>query len=363
MTPTVLLGRLLRPLAAIVAAFVVSAAVYQLTGYSVVTILRGAIDGSIGSPDALTSSLRWSIPLLLIGLGVAVAFKAGYYNVGGQGQMYMGALASLTVGLYGDGRSAVLFVPLSILAGIVAGALWSLIPGLLKIYLGADEVVTTLMMNFIAVLFLEWAAAGPLKSGAGSGQAATTRALAPGYRLSDGSGVSPQLAILAAVVLFAVWVFVRRTRTGLDIVLVGRNPVMASWQGIGVSRIGLLVFAVSGGSAGLAGVLETFGPAGAISAGFSPDVGFVGVIVALVGGLDPLAVVLTALFFGGLRAATLYMAITTDLPQSALDLLNGLVALLITARLLPRAWNLRRRRRTGAVRVEEDVTPTAEVAT
>jgi general nucleoside transport system permease protein len=284
--------------------------------------------------------------LLLIALGVAVAFRAGFFNVGAQGQMYVGAIASLSVGLWGDGRAPVLVIPLAILAGMVAGAAWSLISGWLRFAFGADEVVTSLMLNFIAILLLEWVASGPLKSGAGSGQAAVTRTLAPEYRISAATGVS---ATVVAICLFAVaviWWFSQRTRVGLEVRVVGRNPIVARWQGVESTRIGALAFAVSGGMAGLAGAVEAFGPAGSLRAAFSPQVGFMAIVVALVGGLSALGILVAALFFGALRAATLYVPVVSDIPQSGIELINGLVALLITAAAVPPVWAFLRRRRS-----------------
>ena len=129
----------------------------------------------------------------------------------------------------------------------------------------------------------------------------------------------------------------------------GRNPVMARWQGINSTGVGLLVFAFSGGCAGLAGAAETFGPAGSLRAGFSPQVGFMAVVVALVGGLGAFGVLLAALFFGALRAASLYLPVVTDLPQSGIDLLSGVIALLITATGIPLVRRRQRLRRPPSI--------------
>lgn len=332
----------LRPVLVVATAFLCSLTIFQLSGYQVGDVLQGAAAGSLTSTDALGQSLRWAIPLLLMALGVTASFRAGFFNVGAQGQMYVGAIVSLSVGLAGQGRLGWLFVPASIVAGCAAGGLWSLVSGVLRVFMDANEVVTTLMMNFVAILLLEWVASGPLKSPVGTGQAATTQSIAGSYRLSGSTGVSVTLIAVCCVMSALTWFLFRRTRIGLEMTLIGRNPVMARWQGIDPVRLGLLSFAFSGATAGLAGAIEVFGPAGSLQADFSPDVGLTAVVVALVGGAGVMGVIIAALFFGALRAATLYLPVVSDLPTSALDLLNGLVALLITVSALPK---LRRRHR------------------
>lgn len=337
---------IVRPVAVVTSALLMALVLYSLTGYDVGEVISGVVDGSVGSPEAIEQSIRWAVPLLLIGLGVGVAFRAGFFNVGAQGQMYVGSIASLAVGLWGDGRAPLLVVPLSFAAGIVAGALWSLIPGWLRLGFGADEVVTSLMLNFIAILLLEWAASGPLKSGAGTGQSAVTRPLHTDYRISSSTGVSPTILAICLVAAISVWYFSTRTRSGLEVRIVGRNPVMARWQGVSSTRVGAMTFAISGAFAGLAGSVEAFGPAGSLHAAYSPQVGFMAIVVALVGGLSAFGIAVAALFFGALRAATLFLPVVSDIPQSGIELINGLVALLITAATIPPVWGLIRRRRS-----------------
>lgn len=342
-----------RPVLVVLASLALALGVFGVSGYDVGAIVRGTAEGSVASPAAWTQTVRWAIPLLIIALGVGAAFRAGYFNIGAQGQMYVGAVGALAVGLEWRGGPAPVVLPCAFAVGMVFGAVWSLVPGLLRTRLGADEVVTSLMMNFIAVLLLEWVCTGPLKATDGSGQAATTAQLPASFRLSDGGGVSPALLAVCALLVAGAVVLNGRTRLGLEIRIVGRNPVMARWMGIPASRVGLVVFALSGAAAGLAGVVEAYGPAGSLRAGFSPQVGFMAVVVALVGSLGPLRTVVAALFFGGLRAATLYLPIVTDLPQDGLDMLNGMVALWITITALPILWKRRRARGpAGDVRAE-----------
>ncbi|KRB36635.1 ABC transporter permease [Microbacterium sp. Root180] len=351
MSRTTGLARVARTVGVVVAGIGVALAVYALTGYDVGEVVSGILQGSVATPEALTQSVRWAVPLLLIALGVSVSFRAGYFNVGAQGQMYLGSIGALWAAVSLEGMPAWLAVPIVLLAGIVCGAIWSLISGVLRFVFAADEVVTSLMLNFIAILLLQWVAAGPLKSGAGSGQAAVSVPVPTDLRISGISGVSPTILVICAVVTASAFVFGRFTRTGLEIRIAGRNPVMAKWQGVDDKKLGSLVFALSGATAGLAGAVEVLGPAGMIRAAYSPQVGFMGIIVALVGGLGVFGVLAAAAFFGALRAATLFLPVVSDVPQSGVELISGLVALLITISAVPLsiaaipAWLARRRRR------------------
>ncbi|GII92785.1 ABC transporter permease [Sinosporangium siamense] len=345
-----------RPIVVVALSLLLAVGVFGLSGYPVAGIVGGAVEGSVGSAAAWTQTLRWAIPLLIIALGVGITFQAGYFNVGAQGQMYAGAIGALAVGLALRDGPAIVVVPLALATGVALGALWALVPGVLRTRLGADEVVTSLMMNFIAVLLLEWICVGPLKNQDGSGQAATTDMLPAAFRISDGSGVSPLMLGICAVLVIAAVALRSRTRMGLEIRIVGRNPVMAEWMGIRSSRVGLLVFGLGGATAGLAGAVEVFGPLGSLRAGFSPQMGFMAVIVALVAALGPVRTLVAALFFGALRAATLYLPVVNDLPLAGLDMLNGMVALWITVSAVPVILARRAARRTqGAATVAAPV--------
>ena len=345
----------------VLAAFAIAGVIYQITGYSLGQVFSGTWEGAVSAPGALDSSLRWAVPLLLIALGVTIAFRAGFLNVGAQGQLYAGAIAALLVGVWVKGLPTPIGIVLVMLAGCIGGAIWSLVPGVLRAYLQADEVITTLMMNFIALLLLQWVASGPLKDPAGSGQADQTRSVADHLRLSDATGISLRIVLLAAVATVAVGVLLNRTQFGLRVRVAGRNPTMARWQGVDARHLAVQAFMLSGLLAGLAGAIELLGPGGQLTYGFSPDVGFIGIVIALVGGLRIGGVVIAALFFGGLHAAILYLPIVTNLPSSALDLLNGLVALLITISAVPAIWHRRRRRAAESSALNTDV-PRVEVS-
>ncbi|WP_353954646.1 ABC transporter permease [Brucella pituitosa] len=171
--------------------------------------------GAFLRPGALQQALRWGLPLFITAVGVAVSFRAGYFNIGAQGQFYMGAIAAAFMAEWLNGAPAPVLITACFLAGMTGGALWALWPGLLRLKSGADEVITTLMGNFIAGLFLLYVTAGPLKDPSGTGQQASSRPLAGVYRISDSLGLSPTIIAIAVIVGLAMWFLINRTAFGV----------------------------------------------------------------------------------------------------------------------------------------------------
>ncbi|MDQ0995440.1 ABC-type uncharacterized transport system permease subunit [Phyllobacterium ifriqiyense] len=306
--------------------------IFQAAGYSAPLMFEAIADGAFLRPGALQQILRWGLPLFITAVGVAVSFRAGYFNIGAQGQFYMGAIAAAFMAEWLNGVSAPVLVTACFLAGMTGGALWALWPGLLRLKSGADEVITTLMGNFIAGLVLLYVTAGPLKDPSGTGQQASSRPLAGAYRISDSLGLSPTIIIIAVIVGLAMWFLVNRTAFGIVSGLAGRNPTMVEWQGARTWRIGLASFLLSGALAGLAGTIEFMGPNGRLTGGFLPGHGFTAILIALVANFSVVGTAFVALFFGGLASAALYLPIMAGLPSSAIDIINAAIALFITAK-------------------------------
>lgn len=336
---------LVRTVTVLFLAFTAAGVIFRLTGFAFGDVFSGTVEGAVTAPGALTGTIRWAIPLTLIALGVLICFRAGYFNVGAQSQFYAGAIAATVVALEWGSGPRLLVTFAAVAAAIVAGTAMSAFPGWLRTRFGTDEVLTTLMLNFISILLLQYFVTGPYKDPAGTGQVASSPVIDDRLRLSDSSGVSVTLVLAVVLAAVAVWLLVNHTPFGLYSSLTGRNPVMARWQGIDTGRIGLAAFALGGAFAGLAGGLDLLGPSGRLNSGFAPTVGFTAVLVALVGSLGVIGVVLAGLFFGAMQSAVLYLPIVSGLPRSALDLFQGLVALVITVQVaIPR-----RRRVIGAV--------------
>ena len=259
------LQRVASTLVLVVMSFLLTALILRVSGYQVGEVFSGVIQGALTATGASTSTIRWAIPLLLIGLGVVIGFRAGFFNIGGQGQFYMGACAALIVSLGWREGPALLVVLCGTVAAVAAGAVWSLIPGYLRVRFGTDEVLTTLMMSFIGALVLQYLTAGPLRNPSGTGQTAASERIPEALRITDGSGVSATVLVLVGGTAVLVWLLLERTRFGLAMTLVGRNPTMARWQGIDVRRVGpdrLRTVRGAGGPRRRGRALRPAGPAG-----------------------------------------------------------------------------------------------------
>jgi len=322
----------LRALIFISLALLLCGVIFEFAGFSSLLMFQSVIEGAFLRSGAWDHSLRWALPLFITATGVGISFRCGFFNIGAQGQFYIGAICAAFVADLLDGSPAAIVLPLAFLAGMTGGALWALWPGFLRLRSGTDEVITTLMGNFIAGLVLVYVTSGPLKDPSGSGQQSSSRPLDAAYRISDSQGVSPTIIIIAALVALAMWVLVNRTSYGMLASLAGRNPTMVRFQGARLWQLGLSSFMISGALAGLAGTIEIFGPNGRLASGFLPTHGFTAVLIALVANLSVVGTAIVSFFFGGLASAAIFLPILAGLPAAAIDIINASIALFITAR-------------------------------
>ena len=327
------------PLLAIVMALLAGAVVIILSSALVpghgfdpslpLTAYKALFEGSLGTDNARVETLVQAAPLLLAALGIGLGFKAGLFNIGGQGQFLMGAIAAVAAAgaLKGDGP--LVAIPLSLLAGCAAGAAWGFIPGFLKAVSGAHEVVTTIMLNFIALALLSFLVSGPLRLPkspqpitAGVGDAAL-----PIFLGRDGH-IGIILAFLAVPV---VWFLLFRTTRGFEIRAVGANPDAARYAGMKPRRLIILTMTVAGLFAGLAGAGNILGINHQMSATFSTTVGFDAITVALLGRSHPIGIMLAALLFGGMRAGAALMQIKAGVPVELVDVVQSIILLFLVA--------------------------------
>ena len=332
----------IRVLLPIALAFALGFALFAVTGYDVADVIDGLWQGAVAAPGSMEYSVRWAIPLAIVGMGIIITLRTGEFNIGAQGQLLLGGLGAVAIPLLLPDWPVIVVVALSIVCGIIAGALWSGIAGVLKVWFNSDEVINTLMLNFIAALLIQWFTTGPFKDDSTRGENASTPRIDRDFRLSDGTGVSLELIIIVVIVAILAWIIIERTPFGLKSKLVGSSPIVAAWQGLQIRRIQIMTYLLAGGFAGLAGALEVLGPSGRLVTGATPTLGFTAIVVAMVGMLRVPGAILAALFFGGLQAAILFLPIVTNLPSSGLRIIEGLVALLITAQII---WRRRARNR------------------
>jgi simple sugar transport system permease protein len=308
------------PAAALGATVLVASLLGAVAGANPFAVLGQIVTGAVGSRLALLETLNRATPLIFTGLAVAVAFRAKLWNIGAEAQLYAGAIVAVLLGTGALGAPVVL--PLSALAAMVAGGLLLLGPAVLKVRLGVDEVVTTLLFNFIMLLFVSYLLEGPMKDPMGMGwpksPALTPDARLPriveGLRLHWGFA----LALIAAV---AVWVIQTRTTLGYEMRAVGQNVRAARFAGMPVNAVILKTALLSGGLAALAGWSEVAGLKGHLSLDLSPGFGYTGIIVAMLALLHPLAVIPAALFVAGVFVGSDAMSRAANVPTYIADML------------------------------------------
>ncbi len=300
------------------------------------------LEGGFGSRFAWTETLTRATPLILTGLAAAVAFRARLYNIGAEGQLYAGALAAVAVGAL-PGPPMLIF-PAMIASAVAAGAALLIGPAWAKTRLGVDEVVTTLLLNFIVLLFVSAMLDGPMKDPAAMGwpqSAALPEELQLGRLLERSRAHSGLLAALAAAL--GCWVLLHFTTVGFAIRAVGANARAAVFAGVPLQRTVFVVALLSGGLAGLAGALEVAGRAGYLTLDMSPGYGYSGIVVAMLAMLHPLAVVAASVFVAGMLVGADSMSRAVGVPTYIAEVIN---AIALIAMLVATLWTQYRLRRT-----------------
>jgi general nucleoside transport system permease protein len=319
-----------------------------ITGYH--ALLTGAFGGSY----ALTSTAVKAVPLLLVGAGVCIAFRANMLNIGGEGQIAMGGLAGTATALAVPGLPSVVLIPLVLLAGAVGGGIWGAIPGAFKAYFNVNEILSTIMLNLVAVQFMNYLLSGPLIARSGyaiGGLIPQTQLLSRNSWLPILiPGTQLHLGVLIAVLLaVAVYVLLWHTSLGFRIRAVGLSREASTYAGMSVKSTMTLSMTLAGALSGVAGAMLVFGSIshrmvtdGTLT-GFTGNAGFNGIVVALFAGLNPLWTILTAFLFGGLLVGGTSMQVVTGVPSDLVTAFNGIVVVLVVS-----VEYLRRRARARA---------------
>jgi len=321
-------------LLAIIAALLTVAIMISAAGINSIEAYQALVKGSLGSINGISETFVKATPLIFLGLGITIAFKGGMWNIGGDGQLLLGALGGTIVGVYLPDMPPILHITLSLLGGFILGAFWAAIPGYLKLKRGTNEIVVTIMLNYLAVFLIAYLVSGPMKD--------TTQLIPiPQSREIAGSAVLPRLIpltrihagfLIAIVAAIVVWFMLERTVLGYEIKSVGENKEAAKYGGINIFRAGLISMVFSGGLAGIAGVSEVAGVHHYLLDGISPGYGYLAIAVALFGGLNPIGVVFSAIFFGALMVGAESMQRAVGVPTATIYLLEGLVVIFILAR-------------------------------
>jgi len=325
-------GRLLiGPVGAIVIALVLASLAMLAAGVSPVDGFSALIGGSLGGPSQIGETLVQTTALLFPALGVALAFRAGLFNIGAEGQLVVGGLFAGALGAHLTAGQP--FAMIAILgAGVVGGALWGAIAGWLRAQFNANEIISTLMLNFVAASLANYLVGGPLRSSLASG--AETAPLAPQTWLplllpNSRLTIALVIAILVAIALRFVFT---RTVFGYELRASGEAPEAARRNGVNMARMTVLAMSLSGAIAGLGGATIVEGVLHRFNTALSPGYGYTAIAVALVGDLDPIYVCIAALGFGILEAGGLAMQASAQVPKDAIHVIEGLIVLVLAAR-------------------------------
>ena len=332
------LDAMLIPFLAILTAIVVGGVIIAIVRGDPIRAYLGLIQGSFGSAKALSETAVWATPYIFGGLAVTLAFKGGLFNIGAEGQLALGATISALVGYalpewLGFDLPLIVHLPLAVLVGMMAGALWAAVVGFLKAYTGAHEVINSIMMNYIALNTVSFLLNGPMKDRDPNNVIARTPLIAEGARIPaifEGLRIHWGF-IFALLVAYLVWWLLNKTTLGFEIRTVGANPDAAKYAGINVKRIVITTMAISGMLAGLAGTIEVTGLNYRHELGFSQGYGFDAIAIALLGKSHPLGVVLAAILFAAMRNGATRMQFLTQMPVDLISMLQAFILLFVAA--------------------------------
>ncbi len=316
---------------AIVLAFLVGAIVILSNKQNPLLAYSELFQGAFGKPYRIANTLQRAIPLTLTGLSVAIAFKTGVWNIGSEGQLYLGAFAAAWVGFTFEELPWMLLIPLAILAGFIGGGIGGFIPGIMKARYDMNEVITTIMLNSVCILFTGYLVNYPFKTA--QGQLGATDKVALAARLSRlvklsklNSGIFVTIGII-----IVMYYLMQKTSMGYEWKMIGENTLFARYVGINPARQIVLVMIISGALAGIAGTFEVLGVHYRFIETISPGYGYDGILIAMIAMYHPLGVVLVALMFGALKVGALPMEQFSNVPSELIDVLQSVIILFVAA--------------------------------
>jgi simple sugar transport system permease protein len=293
-----------------------------LTGRDPIEIYTAMLSGALGSFYGLSETVVKAIPLMLCGLGISVAFRMQLWNIGAEGQLYVGALAATWLPLTFPSLPALVMLPLMVCLGMAAGALWAFVPAILRARWQVNEIITTLMLNYVGILWVSYLVYGPWRDPKGLNFPLTAQfpdaALLPFF---GSSRIHIGLLFALAIVVF-LYILFNNSRWGYELKVIGSSPKAARYAGMNITQNICLAMLLSGAICGLAGMTEVSGIIGRLQPGLSPGYGYTGIIIAWLGQLNPFAIVLMSLLFGALQVGG-YMVQTLGVPAAVASIIQG----------------------------------------
>lgn len=331
---------------ALLLGFATTAVLILASGASVAEGFGALYEGAFGSRDAVLQSLVAATPLIFTGLATVIAFRAAIWSIGQEGQMFAGAMCGYWASLYLGGTPALVAVPVIIVAAVIGGAGLGGLCGWLKTRFQVNEIISTVMLNYVVVYLLSYLLAGGPWTAEGSTSYHQTPILAEHFRLpvllNDGKlHIGFVLALMAAVVC---WIIIKKTPLGFEIRALGFNPTALRFKGVNVARTVLIVMCLSGALSAMAGVSEIFGVNYRLRGDVMTGLGFTGIIVGMIGGLNPIGAVIAALLFGALSNGALYMSVLSDIPPALVPAMQGILLLFFLSASVLVRYSIRFRR-------------------
>ncbi len=356
----------LLPIFAALAALAVGALMLLVLGANPFEAFSALFDGAFGSANSIADTVVKATPLLLIGLGICISFRGNVINIGGEGQMIVGALLATALGLAFPEWPGIVMIPAAMLAGFIGGAFWGGIPGALKAYFNVNEILSTIMMNAIAVQLMNFLLSGPMIDPI---QAAKASQIPQTARLSTNFDL-PRLvptrlhfgAAIAVVLAIFVYILLWRTTIGYKIRAVGQNRFASRYAGIDVKKQIVLALLLSGAFAGLAGAIQVYGInhrmiTDGSATGFTGSAGFNGIVAALFGQLHPIGTIPAAFFFGALLVGANKLQRVMQVPSALITTINGLVVVFVVSSEKWRKTREQKRLTDMMAKIEEDPPP------
>ncbi|MCC6705171.1 MAG: ABC transporter permease [Thermomicrobiales bacterium] len=338
-------ARILTPIASILLGLITGGLLLLITGENPIEVYRAILNGALGSKYGLSETLVKMTPLLLTGLGVAVAFRMQLWNIGAEGQFYWGAIGATAVALFvlSPSHSPWVMIPAMMAAGMIGGALWAFIPGFLRATTGASEIITSLLLNYIAIFFADYLLHGPWRSPGSFGFPGTDtfprNAWLPRYDI-----YRVHLGLLFGLAVAAILLVIfRRTRFGYEVSVIGQNDRAARYAGMPAKRMIVIVMMVSGALAGLGGMSEVAGVGHQLQRNFSPGYGYTAIIVAWIGRLHPVGIILTSFLLAALLTGGDQLQMRMGLPAAVAPMLQGLLLFFLLGGEVLTNYRIRRR--------------------
>lgn len=315
--------------AMVVVALLAAGLIILILGYNPITVYANIFKGAVTNNYRLTQTIHKAIPLTVLSLGVAVAFKMKFWNIGAEGQLYMGAIGASYVALFHNELPIYIMLPLMMIVGIICGGLWALIPALLKSGLGTSETLVTLMMNYIAVKIVTYLKIGPWKDPNANGF--------PKIANFTENAVLPRVFgvhigwIIALVLVLVIHILLKYSKLGYEISVLGENPQTAKYAGMNTTKILLLSVLISGGLCGLVGMMQASAIERSLTDELSGGLGFTAIITAYLARLSAPAILIVSFLFAVLLQGGAYLQVALQIPASVAEIIQGVILFFVLA--------------------------------